>query len=106
MPTWLIAISSTAAIWSSLLSGEPLAGGQPAGAVGPQLGHRSALVLGRLLGRQHLAPAAVDALVDEHLGAGVPEGAVGRHGLAGMAFHPVERAVLDDRLPARRIDRD
>jgi hypothetical protein len=57
-------------------SGRPaLAGGEPAGAVFAQLAPGGLLVAAAVGLRQRVAPAAVGALVDEGLGAAIPEGA-------------------------------
>ena len=71
-------------------------------AVRSEVLERQPLVLHALLAAQHLAPAAVGALVDEGLGAAVPEHPAERRRLGGVRLHPVERAMLDDRRPAVR----
>src|SRR5262245_59682177 len=98
--------AASARAMAGVTSTESLARREPAGARGAELERRALLVLLALGRRQRVLPAPVDALVDEDLRASVPERAAERHALRGVLLHPVERAVLDDVLPARLANRD
>src|SRR5215218_8914914 len=83
-----------------------LSRGEPSGALGAELPYGARLVLGHVLRCEGVRPAAVDSLVDEHLGTLVPGYPPKRYYLLGMALHPPKRAVLEDLLPPRLLDGD
>src|SRR5262249_26499472 len=87
-------------------SSDPFAGRKPAGARGAELGLGALLVFCGLHGGQRVAPAPVQALVDEYLCSRVPEGSAERNGPGRVRLHPRERAVLQDGSPTLFVDRD
>src|SRR5919205_1018813 len=77
---------------------------EPPRTFGAKLLYGPRLVLGHILRGKGLSPPAVHPSIDEHLGAGVPEGASERNALGGVLLHPLKGAVLNNRLPLRFVD--
>jgi len=76
----------------------PLSRREPERGLGAALPCGPRLVLGRILLREGVGPAAVDPLVDKDLGAGLPECVPQGEALCSVALHPLEGAVLQDLL--------
>src|SRR5215204_7402444 len=68
-------------------------GREPRGALLAEQLARRRLIPGDIIGRQDVAPAAVGALVDEYLGAAVPDRAAERGAFGRVGLHPVEAAI-------------
>ena len=79
---------------------------RPPRALGAELRDGPPLVLGDVLGREGLRPAAVCPAVYKDLGAGIPEGAAQGDALGGVALHPVKGVVLDGILPPGLVHGD
>ncbi len=79
---------------------------EPARAFGPELGERLGFVGFALLRGERVAPAPVRSLVDERLGAALPEYAADGRGKFGVGLHVIEGAVFDDRGELGFVDRN
>src|SRR5215204_6578567 len=76
------------------------------GAIGTEIQEGESLIGCALFTREHIAPAAVGAFVDERLGAAVIYGTTERRGLGCVRLHVLETAMLKDCLPPILVDRD
>src|ERR1700744_6346258 len=105
----LIARNRNLVTKAALCSGppfRPVARNQPMHAVLAQLALRRLLIAPAILRGKHIAPAPIRALVDEGLGAAVPEDAPARYAVGGVGLHVIEAAVLQDRRPAVLVYRN
>src|SRR6186997_1665540 len=77
---------------------------QPPRAIRSQFRDRAFFVNSTIFRAQHVAPAAIDALMDKGLRPAVPEGAAQRNRGGGIRLHIVEAAMVEDVGPFALVD--